>query len=494
MNIKEAKIHIKNAIAAYFHKDETGEYVIPVEKQRPVFLYGPPGIGKTAVMEQIAEEMGIGLVSYSMTHHTRQSAIGLPFITKKVFDGKEYDVSEYTMSEILASVYEYIEKSGKKEGILFLDEINCVSETLSPSMLRFLQYKTFGSHAVPDGWVVVTAGNPPEYNKSVREYDIATLDRIKKIDVDANYDVWREYAVNKNIHPAIIAYLDVKKSDFYIIENTPKGKNFVTARGWEDLSRMMSVFENKNIPIDISLIEQYIQSETVSEDFSDYYETYKNLTEIFSPKDIITGNWDEELSAKLRNSAVSEKLGFINILSGELSNVSKVAVNRNKTIKKVAEILKENCIVSKTLNDAVTVLDNLINTFKFTENEKDIYYRESNEQRKEKVVIFEKLSEIRNILTSSDGETKLHISDFLKTEIEQLKNLIETAQTELSNASEFLYETFGESPELQIFISNITVNKYTSLFLMSFGCKKFSEISESEFDENKVVDELSFIL
>ena len=188
MNIKEAKIHIKNAIAAYFQKDETGEYVIPVEKQRPVFLYGPPGIGKTAVMEQIAEEMEIGLVSYSMTHHTRQSAIGLPFITKKVFDGKEYDVSEYTMSEILASVYEYIEKSGKKEGILFLDEINCVSETLSPSMLRFLQYKTFGSHAVPDGWVVVTAGNPPEFNKSVREYDIATLDRIKKIDAEIAND------------------------------------------------------------------------------------------------------------------------------------------------------------------------------------------------------------------------------------------------------------------------------------------------------------------
>ena len=82
----------------------------------------------------------------------------------------------------------------------------------------------------------------------------------------------------------------------------------------------------------------------------------------------------------------------------------------------------------------------------------------------------------------------------MKTEIEQLKNLVETAQTELSNTCEFLYKTFGESPELQIFISNITVNKYSSLFLMSFGCKKFSEISKSKFDENKVVDELSFIL
>ena len=224
MNIKNATVHIKNTVIAYLEKDENGNFFIPVEKQRPIFLYGPPGIGKTAIMEQIANAMGIGLVSYSMTHHTRQSAIGLPFITKKKFGDKEYDVSEYTMSEILASVYDYIEKTGKKEGILFLDEINCVSETLSPSMLRFLQYKSFGSHTVPDGWVIVTAGNPPEYNKSVREYDIATLDRIKKITVEPDYGIWREYAINNRVHPAIITYLDIKNNCFYSIENTPAGK------------------------------------------------------------------------------------------------------------------------------------------------------------------------------------------------------------------------------------------------------------------------------
>ena len=54
MNIKEAKTQIKNAMTAYFTKNEFGDYVIPIEKQRPIFLMGPPGIGKTAVMEQIA--------------------------------------------------------------------------------------------------------------------------------------------------------------------------------------------------------------------------------------------------------------------------------------------------------------------------------------------------------------------------------------------------------------------------------------------------------
>ena len=69
----------------------------------------------------------MGIVSYSMTHHTRQSALGLPFISHKNYGGKEYDISEYTMSEIIASVYDKIEEDGIKEGILFLDEINCVS-------------------------------------------------------------------------------------------------------------------------------------------------------------------------------------------------------------------------------------------------------------------------------------------------------------------------------------------------------------------------------
>ena len=181
MNIKRAKQEIKDAVQAYLMKDEYGEYQIPAIHQRPILLMGPPGIGKTQIMEQISRECEIGLVAYTITHHTRQSAIGLPFIQTKIYGGKEYSVTEYTMSEIIAAVYEKIEQSGMKEGILFIDEINCVSETLAPTMLQFLQCKMFGNQSVPEGWIIVAAGNPPEYNKSVREFDVVTLDRIKRI-------------------------------------------------------------------------------------------------------------------------------------------------------------------------------------------------------------------------------------------------------------------------------------------------------------------------
>lgn len=88
-----------------------------------------------------------------MTHHTRQSALGLPYISEKEFEGKKYRISEYTMSEIISAIYKKMEKTKLKEGILFLDEINCVSETLAPAMLQFLQYKVFGQHHVPEGWM-----------------------------------------------------------------------------------------------------------------------------------------------------------------------------------------------------------------------------------------------------------------------------------------------------------------------------------------------------
>ena len=111
MNIKQAKEEIKHAIAAYLAKDEYGQYCIPVTRQRPLLLMGAPGIGKTAVLEQVARECGVGLVAYSITHHTRQSAIGLPSISQKQYGGKTYSVSEHTMSEIISVVHVKIEKS-----------------------------------------------------------------------------------------------------------------------------------------------------------------------------------------------------------------------------------------------------------------------------------------------------------------------------------------------------------------------------------------------
>ena len=325
MNIQEAKEEIKRSVSVYLMKDEYGNYRIPLEKQRPLFMVGAPGIGKTAIMKQIAEELNLSLVSYSMTHHTRQSALGLPYIVHKEYQGQSFDVSMYTLSEILASVYENMEKSGNKEGILFLDEINCVSETLGPSMLQFLQYKTFGNHRLPDGWVVVTAGNPPEFNRSVHEFDVATLDRLKVLNVKPDYKVWKTYAESNHLHPSIQTFLDLHEEDFYVIQTTLEGRSYVTARGWEDLSETLYLYEEKDYPVTETLIGEYIADEEIAAEFSAYYDLFVKYRSDYQIPEILKGNVSQEIKERSTKAAFDEKVSVVSLmLSSVMPEISDV--------------------------------------------------------------------------------------------------------------------------------------------------------------------------
>ncbi|MDO4323902.1 MAG: AAA family ATPase [Lachnospiraceae bacterium] len=322
MNIKDAKQEIIHTIMAYTAKNEWGGYEIPALRQRPLLLIGPPGIGKTAVMSQAAAECSVGFVSYTMTHHTRQSAIGLPYIEHRSFGGREYAVTEYTMSEIIASVYRCIEESGCREGLLFLDEINCVSETLAPAMLQFLQTKTFGSHRLPDGWVLAAAGNPSEYNKSVREFDIATLDRLKYIPVEADYDAWRPYALESRIHGAILSYLDTHPEQFYVLKQSYSSKAFATARGWEDLSCLLLEYEALSLPVTAELIRQYLHTEELSRDFSGYYHWYRARGEALPVAAMLKG--DDSAAAACRRllaeGSFEEQLHLVHLMLSCIGN------------------------------------------------------------------------------------------------------------------------------------------------------------------------------
>ena len=290
MNILEAKNEIKNAITIYLAKDANGNYEIPVERQRPTLVIGAPGIGKTAIMSKIAAELDVGFLGYTITHHTRQSAIGLPFISKRTFGGKEYSVTEYTMSEIVAEVYEAIEAQGKKEGLLFIDEINCVSETLAPAMLELLQHKKFGTHKIPDGWILTAAGNPEEFNKSVNELDMVTLDRVRKLDVEPDYEAFKTYALNSGVHSAIVGFLSLNSNCLFTAEKKPEGLELVTPRSWEDLSYAIYEYEKLDIPVNMSLIGGYIQSPAIASEFAGYYAIFRKFGAIVSGDEVENGS------------------------------------------------------------------------------------------------------------------------------------------------------------------------------------------------------------
>ncbi len=478
MNIKEAKEEIKNAMTAYFSKNEFGEYEIPLMKQRPIFLMGPPGVGKTAIMEQIAQELGVGIISYSMTHHTRQSALGLPFIEIKTYAGKEYSVSEYTMSEIIASVYDMMEETGVKEGILFLDEINCVSETLAPSMLQFLQYKIFGRHQVPDGWIVVTAGNPPEYNNSVREFDIVTWDRLKRIDVTSDYEVWKEYALKSGTHPSITTYLDIKKGDFYKIETTVDGKSFVTARGWSDLSDMIKLYEKNHIKVTEKLVAQYLQNYQIAKDYAVYYDLFNKYRSDYQVGSILAGKLTDSIKDRAKNAKFDERISLLGLILDAITvNLKDVCNEENVTVQLLlmlkeirAELARGECRASDILQKKIE-----------TKREELQKGRKAGSLSQDDQYTINKLIQIlegyHNILKleyiENNGDAFRRMKDEYSKRTTSFKEKTESVKEQLSNMFAFCEDVFGEGQEMVILVTELTVNYYSAHFISKYGCPEY---------------------
>lgn len=326
MNIRQAIGQVETAVRAYLARDEQGMPLIPTAAQRPLYLVGPPGVGKTAILGQIAARLDVGLAAYTMSHHTRQSALGLPALEKRSFGGREVTVTEYTMSEIVASAYQRMEETGKTEGILFLDEINCVSETLMPAMLELLQHKRFGQHPLPEGWVIVCAGNPEKYNRAARSFDPVTLDRVRTIRIEPDLDAWMSYAEASGIHPAVRAYLHLRPEDFYVSD----GDQIVTARSWADLSDMMRALEAMGQTPEEPLFEQYLQSPAVAEAFGLYFALCHKVSQRFQLDELLDAS-DAQVDEVFKDAAFDEAL-FARTLLGDRRRARDAEAAREQRI------------------------------------------------------------------------------------------------------------------------------------------------------------------
>ena len=480
MNIADAKQQVKDTVEAYLAVDEVGMHRIEPAAQRPLFLIGAPGIGKTAIMSQVADELGIGLVSYSMTHHTRQSALGLPFVVDGAHGSLTYKATEYTMSEIIASIYDYMELTGLERGILFLDEINCVSETLYPSMLQFLQFKTFGRHRVPDNWIVVCAGNPPEYNKSAREFDIVTLDRVRKIDVEPDFDSWKAYALGAGVHPSILSFLEIEQECFYSVESTPTGKRFVSARGWTDLSRTLTTLEEMGKTVDVGLIGQFVQESSIAERFAVYYELFSKYRSDYQIGAILDGSWTPDVEERAQRAAFDERLAVLNLILDAVETQASQALEREAVVVEVRDALrqaKERIVGGES---AGTVLDELAQ-----ERTAELETRMSSgtvpadEVRLRKLVVEQLRSLQRDGAAAGGGAQAFdEIGAAYAQMVADMQQFAANASAQLENAFAFVVQTFGNEREMLVFVSDLSTRPTTMRFVNMFGSEGYATYSE----------------
>lgn len=482
MNIKQAKQEIKNAVRAYLAKTPEGDYQIAPVRQRPMLLMGPPGIGKTQIMEQIARECRIGLVSYTITHHTRQSAVGLPFITKEEFDGKEMSVTEYTMSEIIASVYREMRDTGLKEGILFIDEINCVSETLAPTMLQFLQGKTFGNQAVPEGWLIVAAGNPPEYNKSVREFDMVTLDRVRQMHIDADFGVWKEYARQQEIHPALLTYLDLRPANFYRVENDVDGMQFVTARGWEDLSSLMKVYEELDIPLMEESIREYLAHDEVAKDVAAYIDLYHKYEDHYGISEILEGHVKTSVYERLFRASFDEKISVVHLLLSGLHQSFAKAIEQKKLTDDWFDFLKRYRSPLMAGKDGVSTYVELCEALEenLALQKKQGFLEKKDAAGRQRLVekIRRATPDSQEIVGKMPEEVFELVRQPFAAEVTELERREKESCKKLEYAFDFVEAAFQEGQELVVFVTELAMDETAVLFLAENECERFQKYNQ----------------
>ena len=483
MNIQRAKEEIKHTLQAYLAKDELGRYAIPAIRQRPLLLIGPPGVGKTQIMEQIARECRVGLVSYTITHHTRQSAVGLPMISKEVFEGAEYPVTEYTMSEIIASVHRCIRDTGLREGILFIDEINCVSETLAPTMLQFLQCKTFGNQAVPEGWLIVAAGNPPEYNKSVREFDVVTLDRVRRMDIQPDLAAWKQYARSAGVHGAILAYLELHPEHFYKVTRDVDGMQFVTARGWEDLSALLESYGRLGLEADEELVGQYLQNPDIAADFAAYLSLYYKYGDDYGVEQILAGNPAPAAYARAGQAGFDERLSLVGLLLAGLDGFFAPAMR--------AEELADDCFaVIRQFKADLAADGQPVEMFRAA---LDARRTQLEEQKRAKLL--SRADEVRAVRTDAalNGLLAALQADAPADADEALASLrkafaplpadrqqkMDAAAAALAAAFEFLENAFGQGQEMLVFVTELGMGADSAAFLAENPSEKYQEYSRT---------------
>ena len=345
-------------------------------------------------------------------------------------------------------------------------------------MLQFLQYKIFGRHRVPDGWIVVTAGNPAEYNTSVRQFDIVTLDRLKRVDVEPDFDAWKEYASHSGTHAAVMTYLEIKKSDFYHVETTVDGKRFVTARGWSDLSDMIRLYEKLDIEVDEDLVGQYLQDPRIARDFAVYYDLFRKYRADYQVDSILAGETDQKTLVRAQSAKFDERLSLLGLLLDCVgADVKQVCRDEDTTAQLLGAV---KAIRMDLMRPGAKILDAVEKQTQLKRTVLDMGRKAGNLSVDGQHLchsVIAALEDLRGSLARADVQTAPAAMAAIKQAMDARgavgKERTEEAKRKLANLFAFCETAFGDGQEIQILVTELTISHYCARFISRHGCEAY---------------------
>ena len=214
-----------------------------LKKKRPIFLWGPPGIGKSDIVAQICEGFtNSHLIDIRLSLWEPTDIKGIPY-----FDSNSgtmvWGAPSELPSEEFAAQFDHI--------VLFLDEMNSAAPSVQAAAYQLILNRRVGTYKLPDNVMIVAAGNR-EADKGVTYRMPAPLaNRFIHLELAVNFDDWFQWSVNNNIHKDVVGFLTFSKKDLYDFDPKSPSRSFATPRSWSFVSELLEDELDENTTTDL---------------------------------------------------------------------------------------------------------------------------------------------------------------------------------------------------------------------------------------------------
>ena len=214
------------------------------DAKRPIFLWGPPGIGKSEVVAEVTAELGGHMIDLRMAQMEPTDIRGIPFFNRDL-NKMDWAPPIDLPDEELASQYPLI--------VLFLDEMNSAPPAVQAAGYQLVLNRQVGKYKLPDNVRIVAAGNRDSDKGVTYRMPMPLANRFVHLEMRADFSSWQNWAVNKGIHKDVVGYLSFSKQDLYDFDNKSASRAFATPRSWVFVSDLLKD-ENEDTDTLFSLV------------------------------------------------------------------------------------------------------------------------------------------------------------------------------------------------------------------------------------------------
>jgi hypothetical protein len=191
--------------------------------KRPVFLWGPPGIGKSEVVQEVADELKGHVIDLRMAQMEPTDIRGIPFFNKDI-NKMDWAAPVDLPDDEFASQFPIV--------VLFLDEMNSAPPAVQAAGYQLILNRRVGKYKLPDNVVIVAAGNRDSDKGVTYRMPMPLANRFLHLEMRADFTAWQNWAVNKGIHKDVVGYLSFAKQDLYDFDSKSASRAFATPRSW----------------------------------------------------------------------------------------------------------------------------------------------------------------------------------------------------------------------------------------------------------------------